>query len=196
MATLQDMTPALDEWHLWNRHLRRLVGNAERREAKVKGLRPEESAYGVLRIQTYRYYKQLKKAGLIDDLRAYVIARDPGRWHRHVGVDADWILRLVERSGPNWLTPPRRARIVVEMQFAERCGVGSQWLLSFLYEAGSQKMIKAMFEKGDVPAWTAKYKLASKRCAAPGKRASTAHQDAATPARTRDPRHPANVIKL
>lgn len=150
-------SPAVDDFAAWEKRLRLILKEAENREAKG-GLRPEESVYGALRIHAYRYLRRLKRAHLQQALKNYLLAREPGRWHRHAGDEADWVLRLLEEPGKAWLTPPRRSRIALELRFADWCGVHSRWLLPLLYEAGNQRLIKAALKASHPPNWTSKYR--------------------------------------
>lgn len=154
--------PALNDFDGWSLRLRKSLSVAVSREIRTPTQRPEETSYGALRIEAYRYFRLLKRADLLGDLRAYVMKRDQGRWHRHPGTDADWVLRLIETSSKPRITPPRRGRIVLELRFADWCGVTSQWLLPLIFEAGNQTLIRKALKGSEPPEWTKKYRLASK----------------------------------
>lgn len=155
--------PSTSNFASWAAGIRKAVQTAEAKEARQNDLRPEETAYGVLRVECYRYLQKVKRDDIVDQLRAHVEAQAPGRWHRHPGTDADWVLRLLE-SNPrkNWITPPRRARIVLELNFADRCRVGPSWLLPFLYECGNHELIKLAMDAVRPPNWVWKYHRASR----------------------------------
>ena len=156
--------PKLTDFKAWARLLRRAIAKAEAHESSGEAVCPADSSYGVIRVHCYRYLRHLERNGLIEQLRSYVEARDPGRWHRHRGSDADWVLRLLERPSKNeWLTPPRRGRIVLHLTFALKCRISSTWLLPFLYECGNDALIKAALKADHVPPSARKYHLVSRK---------------------------------
>ena len=66
------VVPKLSDFGAWAARIRRAVAAAKSKEAKHETLRPEESSYGVLRIECYRYLRKLKRNDLTEQLRAYV----------------------------------------------------------------------------------------------------------------------------
>lgn len=154
--------PELDNFEGWARRLRRLVRDAVRDEKEASTLRPAVTVDGVLRIECYRYYRRLKRAGMVGRLAEHLAEEETGRWRRHKGKGADAVLRLLERSGKEWtLTPPRRGRIARELNFADRFNIHSKLLLAFLYEAGPHQLIRKAANARKAAPWMEPYQRLS-----------------------------------
>ena len=163
--------PELTDFAAWAKRLRKLLKGAADAAWRGEGLRPAEKRDGVLKYECYRYFRRLRRRGALSDLAEYVgVRRDPTRWYRHQGTSLDWVLRLIEpaenslrRADPNeWVTAPTRMRVVLELNFADRCDIHPDWLLPFLYEAGSHEMIREAAAKESLPGWANKYREASR----------------------------------
>ena len=133
--------PKLNDFDAWARRLRRLIRKANGVTVTRRSLRPRQAPEGVIRFRCYSYYRRLKKQGLLSDLERFVRDRDRGRW-RHPAEGAAWILRLIETRPRDLVTPATRARIITELNFADRCNVPASRLLGFLYEAGNDELLK------------------------------------------------------
>lgn len=148
------------------RLLRKALRQAEKlevaaRRASEPALRPAKAADGVLLVECYRCYRRIKRKGWLKALAAH-LDKDP-RWQRHKRQGPDNVLRLLERSGTkDLLTPTRRGRIVVQLDFADRFDIHSKLLLAFLYEAGPYpRLLKIARLKAREP-WIEKYQQLSK----------------------------------
>lgn len=153
--------PEITDFAAWGKRLRSLVRQAERTAGKSTSVRPAETADGVLRYQCYRYYRQLKRRDKLDELSAFVMSRDPGRWHRYPGTPIDWVFRLLETGAKDFVQAPRRGRIVRELKLADRYGIHSALLLPFLYEAGPHVLIREPEVAPKARSWIVMYERLS-----------------------------------
>jgi hypothetical protein len=154
-------SPDLDDFERWTKSLRRaFLKAAEKAEARLKDTkaRPRKRALNVLKLLAYRYYRDLKAAGLLDALRQHIEDRDGSQWTGHGRGQEAWVLRLATRSKQTASSRQIRSRLAAELRLADINDVRPDLLLGFLYEAGPIDLIKEDLEKGTPYAWAKAYR--------------------------------------
>lgn len=127
----------------WNKRLSRAGQKAfDAEQASETTLRPRERADNVYRLMVYGYYRELKQAGLIDQLRQHVVERDKDQWRRHRDSDELWVLRLVAKGEQTDQMRKKRDRWAAELKLADINDVRPDLLLGFLHEAGPTDLIE------------------------------------------------------
>lgn len=126
-------------------------------------LRPAQTSSGVLSMRCYHYYRRLKQQKRLLALAEHLEKDGSGRWLRHKRQGTANVLRLLEEPGAGEiLTPSRRARMTIELDFADRYDINPKLLLGFLYEAGAHQAIVNASRASKPATWIQHYQLASK----------------------------------
>ena len=140
--------------------LRRIFVKAESKAAKRadKVLRPGKQAINKFKLAAYAYCQDLSRAGLIDELQAYVEKRDGSQWAGHGDSHEQWVLRLVTRDEQTDRRRQIRRRLVAQLTLARINRVRPELLLGFLYEVGPMATIEKDAKAGKRYAWADAYR--------------------------------------
>lgn len=163
----KDKSVPLSDFKAWRKRLRSNYQRATSAElAGKKPMRPREASMNVMKLDAYRYYRQLAEAGLIGDLRASVEKRDGTEWHGHGDGEELWVLRLLAARGKQKSEQSKseaararkeRSRMAAEFKLAALNNIRPKALLGFLYEAGPIELIQADAKKRNLYAWAKAY---------------------------------------
>jgi len=132
----------LTDFEARGKQIRRTAKDARKLELANTALRPRERADNAFRLSAYQYYRELKNAGHLDRLRAYVEERDGSQWKGHGESDELWVLRLATRDEQTDSKRKKRSRLAAELRLADVNDVRPELLLGFLYEAGPSDLIE------------------------------------------------------
>lgn len=114
---------------------------------------PAHTLYGALRFHCYGYLLALSDAGLLVQLcDSVAVTTGPRRSPALV------LLRLLEPTKGQLLSPSHRSRVAAELELALRHDIDPKTVLGFLYEVGNQTMILDAHSRNITPAAVERYR--------------------------------------
>ncbi len=133
----------LRDFKRWRKRMKNSAQKAFEAEQKSQSvLRPRDRADNVFRVIAYNYLRELKRAGLIEELRDYVQRPNGSRWNRHRSSDELWVIRLIAEGEQDDQMRKKRDRWAAELKLADINDVMPELLLGFLFEAGPTDLIE------------------------------------------------------
>ena len=158
--------PPPSDFEGWSRWLLRAYRKGVSKETEAAStLSQRKRAAGAFKLLAYRYYRDLKEAGLMNALRQYVEARDGSQWRGHGESGALWIMRLVTNDAQAHPDPIQtdkmrkaRSRYAAAFELADLNDVRPDLLLGFLHEAGPTALIEKNAKKRKKYAWAESYR--------------------------------------
>lgn len=179
----------LRDFSRWEKRLIRSAQKAfDAEQASQSVLRPRERADNVFVTRAYGYLRELKRAGLTEELRAYVQARDGGKWRKHRSTDELWVIRLVAKGKQDDRMRKKRDRWAADLKLADVNDVRPDLLLGFLFEAGPTELIEQDAKREVRYSWAECYRQPIQKPArkAPSSREDSDDPDPHWPTRSRE----------
>lgn len=107
----------------------------------------------VLKRLVYQHIRVLRKAGHLDQLRAYLLERDGGAPAEESGNPFLVGLRLVTGAGLADVSKQKRSKYAAELLYADQHDVSSRVVTAFIASVGSYELIKARLKAGAHEPW-------------------------------------------
>lgn len=151
--------PKLTDFVGWRKRFERIYREACKRPPSPY---PRRRPLNELKVEFYRYYRAIKKAGELQALEDHIQQRDGQYWSRHRGKGKGswWVLRLPEADDGDFQiqSSTTRSRLATELEYADQNNIAPDMLLAFLYESGATDTIEEDFADGERPKWAARYR--------------------------------------